>query len=55
MLGVMEEDTYELTDKSCRKIIVFGENKKEKQSYQYNKHKQRLFTPMYQYQVTVEV
>jgi hypothetical protein len=33
-----------LTDNSCRKIIVFGENKKEKQSYQYNKHKQRLFT-----------
>jgi hypothetical protein len=44
ILGVMEKDTYKLTDKSCRKIIVFGENKKEKQSYQYNKHKQRLFT-----------
>ena len=47
MLGVMEKDTYKLTDKSCRKIIVFGENKKEKQSYQYNKHKQRLFTVPY--------
>jgi hypothetical protein len=47
ILGVMEEDTYKLTDKSCRKIIVFGENKKEKQSYQYNKHKQRLFTVPY--------
>jgi hypothetical protein len=35
---------FKLTDKSCRKIIVFGENKKEKQSYQYDKHKQRLFT-----------
>jgi hypothetical protein len=44
ILGVAEECTYKLTDKSCRKIIVFGENKKEKQSYQYNKHKQRLFT-----------
>jgi hypothetical protein len=47
ILGVMEEYTYKLTDKSCRKIIVFGENKKEKQSYQYNKHKQRLFTLPY--------
>jgi hypothetical protein len=48
ILGVMEDgDTYKLTDKSCRKIIVFGENKKEKQSYQYNKHKQRLFTAPY--------
>jgi hypothetical protein len=44
ILGVIEKDTYKLRDKSCRKIIVFGENKKEKQSYQYNKHKQRLFT-----------
>jgi hypothetical protein len=51
ILGVMEDgDTYKLTDKSCRKIIVFGENKKEKQSYQYNKHKQRLFT--YPYRIT---
>jgi hypothetical protein len=47
ILGVAEECTYKLTDKSCRKIIVFGENKKEKQSYQYNKHKQRLFTVPY--------
>ena len=44
IVGVMEEHTYKLTDKSCRKIIVFGENKKEKQSYQYNKRKERLFT-----------
>jgi hypothetical protein len=44
ILGVVEEYTYKPTDTSCRKIIVFGENKKEKQSYQYNKHKQRLFT-----------
>ena len=44
ILGVMEEDTFKLTDKSCRKIIVFGGNKKEKKSYQYNKRKQRLFT-----------
>jgi len=45
ILGVRDKgDAYKLTDKSCRKIIVFGENKKEKQSYQYNKCKQRLFT-----------
>jgi len=45
MLGVVDKGgAYKLTDKSCRKIIVFGENKKEKQSYQYDKHKQRLFT-----------
>jgi hypothetical protein len=50
ILGVIENDTYKLTDKSCRKIIVFGENKKEKQSYQYNKHKQRLFT--FPYRIT---
>ena len=51
ILGVMEDgDTYKLTDKSCRKIIVFGENKKKKQSYQYNKHKQRLFT--FPYRIT---
>ena len=47
ILGVVEECTFKLTEKSCRKIIVFGENKKEKQSYQYNKHKQRLFTLPY--------
>ena len=47
IMGAMEKDTYKLTDKSCRKIIVFGENKKEKQSYQYNKRKQRLFTVPY--------
>jgi hypothetical protein len=29
ILGVVDDgDTYKLTDKSCRKIIVFGENKK---------------------------
>jgi hypothetical protein len=44
ILGAIEKDTYKLTDKICRKIIVFGENKKEKQSYQYNKRKRRLFT-----------
>jgi hypothetical protein len=43
-------DTYKLTDTSCKKIIVFGENKKEKQSYQYNKCKQRLFT--YPFRIT---
>jgi predicted CoA-binding protein len=42
-MGAMEKDTYKLTNKKCRKIIVFGENKKEKQSYQYDKHKQRTF------------
>ena len=45
ILGVKEKGaTFKLTDKSCKKVIVFGENKKEIQSYQYNKHKQRLFT-----------
>jgi hypothetical protein len=45
MLGVMDKgDTYKLTDTSCREIIVFGENNKVKQSYKYNKQKQRLFT-----------
>ena len=47
ILGAMEKGTYTLTDTSCRTIIVFGENKKEKQSYQYNKRKQRLFTVPY--------
>jgi hypothetical protein len=48
LLGVVEDgDAYNPTDNSCRKIIVFGENKMEKQSYQYNKHKQRLFTYPY--------
>ena len=48
ILGVVDDgDTSSPTDKSCRKIIEFGEIKKEKQSYQYNKHKQRLFTVPY--------
>jgi hypothetical protein len=45
ILGVVDDtDTSNLTNKSCRKIIVYGENKKIKQSYQYQKRKQRLFT-----------
>ena len=45
ILGVVETGgTFKQTDRSCRKVIVFDENKKEIQSYQYNKHKQRLFT-----------
>ena len=48
ILGAMEEgDPFKLTDRSCRKVIVLGENNKEIQSYQYNKHKQRLFTVPY--------
>ena len=48
ILGVMEKGyKYKLTDQSCRKIIVFGENKKVRQVYQYNKRKQRLFTVPY--------
>jgi hypothetical protein len=43
-------DTYKLTDTSCREIIVFGENNKVKQSYKYNKQKQRLFT--YPFRIT---
>ncbi|XP_052079025.1 uncharacterized protein LOC127717378 [Mytilus californianus] len=45
ILGVMEEGgTYNLTDKSCRKVILFGMDGIQKQSYEYDKHKQRLFT-----------
>jgi hypothetical protein len=44
ILAVVDEYTFELRDKSCRKIVEFGEDKKEKQSYQYNKCQQRLFT-----------
>ena len=44
IIAVVDDYTFELRYKICRKIIVFGEDKKEKQSYQYNKHKQRLFT-----------
>jgi len=48
ILGVVDDgDTSNMTDKSCRKIIVLEDNKEEKQPYQYNKHKQRLFTVPY--------
>ncbi|CAC5385908.1 unnamed protein product [Mytilus coruscus] len=48
ILGIMEEGgTSNLTDKSCRKVIIFGMDGKEKQSYEYDKHKQRLFTLPY--------
>jgi hypothetical protein len=51
ILGVVDdEDTSSLTVESCRKIVVLAENKKEKQSYQYNKRKQRLFT--YPFRIT---
>ncbi|XP_063406801.1 E3 ubiquitin-protein ligase TRIM71-like [Mytilus trossulus] len=44
ILGVMEEGgTNDLTDKSF-KLIVFGMNGKQKQSFEYDKHKQRMFT-----------
>ncbi|CAG2220064.1 unnamed protein product [Mytilus edulis] len=36
--------SFKLTDKSCRKLIIFGMDGKKKQSYEYNKHKRRLFT-----------
>lgn len=36
--------SFKLTDKSCRKLIIFGMDGKKKQSYEYDKHKQRLFT-----------
>jgi hypothetical protein len=29
ILCIVEEDTYKLTNKSCRKIIVFGERAKK--------------------------
>ncbi|XP_052081795.1 protein wech-like [Mytilus californianus] len=48
ILGVRERvDDYNLTDKSCRKVIIFGMDGKQKQSYEYDKHKQRLFTLPY--------
>ena len=42
ILGVVEEYKFKLTDKTCRKIIVFGENMKVKQSHQYSKRKNYL-------------
>ncbi|XP_052079461.1 uncharacterized protein LOC127717731 [Mytilus californianus] len=48
ILGVEERgDTYNPTNKSCRKVIIFGMDGKQKQSYEYDKHKQRLFTIPY--------
>ncbi|CAC5385906.1 unnamed protein product [Mytilus coruscus] len=45
ILSVMEMSDYDnQTDKSCRKVIIFGMDGKQKQSYEYDKHKQRLFT-----------
>ncbi|VDH98993.1 Hypothetical predicted protein [Mytilus galloprovincialis] len=45
ILGVMEEGgTYNLTDKSCRKVLIFGMNGKQNDSYEYDKHKNRIFT-----------
>ncbi|CAC5419058.1 unnamed protein product [Mytilus coruscus] len=45
ILSVRETgDPYNLTDNSCRKVIIFGMDGKQKQSYEYDKHKQRLFT-----------
>ncbi|CAC5396135.1 unnamed protein product [Mytilus coruscus] len=45
ILGVIEEgDPYKLTDTSCRKVLIFGMDGKQKQSYEYDKHKKRLFT-----------
>ncbi|CAC5382970.1 unnamed protein product [Mytilus coruscus] len=45
ILGVKENGgTYNLTDKSCRKVIIFGTDGKQKQSYEYDKFKQRIFT-----------
>ncbi|CAC5419049.1 unnamed protein product [Mytilus coruscus] len=48
ILGVKERgNPYNLTDKSCRKVIIFGMDGKQKQSHEYDKHKQRLFTILY--------
>ncbi|CAC5419050.1 unnamed protein product [Mytilus coruscus] len=48
ILGVTERGgTYNLTDKSCRKVIIFEMGGKQKKSYEYDKHKQRLFTVPY--------
>ncbi|VDI33927.1 Hypothetical predicted protein [Mytilus galloprovincialis] len=45
ILGVSDRgDAYNLTDESCRKVIIFEMDGKQKQSYEYDKHKLRLFT-----------
>ncbi|CAC5364496.1 unnamed protein product [Mytilus coruscus] len=48
ILGVKEKgDIHKITDKICRKVKIFGMDGKQKQSYEYDKHKQRLFTVPY--------
>ncbi|CAG2201461.1 unnamed protein product [Mytilus edulis] len=46
ILGVKENDVdnYNQTEKTCRKVIMFGMDGTQKQCYEYDKHKQRLFT-----------
>lgn len=45
LLGVRDNgDPYLTTDNSCRKIIVFDSDGNEKQSYEFDKNNQRLFT-----------
>ncbi|XP_076095307.1 uncharacterized protein LOC143065498 [Mytilus galloprovincialis] len=38
---------FNITEKSCRKVIIFEMDGKPKQSYEYDKHKLRLFTIPY--------
>lgn len=46
IVGVRERGdvNYNITDNSCRKIIIFGMDGEQKQSFEYDKHKKRLFT-----------
>ena len=45
LLGVRDNgDPYLTTDNSCRKIIVFDSDGNEKQSYEFDRNNQRLFT-----------
>lgn len=45
ILGVNEVGgTFTLGEESCRKVIIFGMEEKQKIFYEYDKHKHRLFT-----------
>lgn len=54
ILGVTDNgDRYTLSGKRTRKIIIFGIDGKEKQSYEYDKNKERLFT--FPYRITTNI
>jgi hypothetical protein len=54
ILGVTDKGhRYTLSRKRSRKIIVFGIDGKEKQSYEYDKNKEKLFT--FPYRITTNI